>query len=119
MEESPSPEIAAVGLTEDEAMKDHELQIGRFPFEASGMAAILDETKGFVKIISEKRYNRILGVHIVGPSATQLIAEAALAINLECTPREIVDTIHSHPSLSEAFWESALAVSGESIHFPS
>ncbi len=115
-----SPEIAGVGLSEEEAVaQGYEVEIGRFPFSASGMAAILGETGGMVKIITEKKYSRILGVHIAGPSASNLIAEAALAIKMELTPQEIIETIHSHPSLSEAFWEAALDISGESIHFPS
>jgi len=114
-----SPELAGVGLTEEEAEKHYQIETGRFPFEASGMAAILGDTRGFVKIITEKKYDRILGVHIAGPSASHLISEAALAIKMELTPQEIIETIHSHPSLSEALWEASLDISGETIHFPS
>jgi len=115
-----SPEIASVGLSEEEAAaQGYQVEAGRFPFSASGMAAILGETGGMVKIVTEKKYRRILGVHIAGPSASNLIAEAALAIKMELTPQEIIETIHAHPSLSEAFWEAALNITGESIHFPS
>ncbi|MFC1900659.1 dihydrolipoyl dehydrogenase [Chloroflexota bacterium] len=114
-----SPEIAGVGLTEEEAANNYQIEVGRFPFAASGMATLLGETRGMVKIITEKQYNRILGVHIAGPLASNLIAEAALAIKMELTPGEIIETIHSHPSLSEAFWEAALDVTGETLHYPS
>lgn len=100
-----SPEIASVGLSEEEAVaRGYQVEIGRFPFSASGMAAILGETGGMVKIVTEKKYSRILGVHIAGPSASNLIAEAALAIKTELTPQEIIETIHAHPSLSETIW---------------
>jgi len=83
------------------------------------MAAILGEQRGLVKIISDQKYGQILGVHIIGPQATSLIPEAALAMKLEVTPQEIVATMHAHPTLSEALWEAALDVTGETIHFPS
>lgn len=115
-----SPEVASVGLTEEEAVaRGYEVRIGRFPFAASGMAAILGEQRGLVKIISDQKYGQILGVHIIGPQATSLIPEAALAMKLEVTPQEIVATMHAHPTLSEALWEAALDVTGETIHFPS
>ena len=112
------PEIASVGLTEDEARgQDYQIQIGRFPFAASGMATILAERKGTIKIISEAKYGQILGVHIIGVHATDLIPEAALAMKLDATPAEITSTIHSHPSLSEAMMEAALDVTGDTLHF--
>jgi dihydrolipoamide dehydrogenase len=115
-----SPEVASVGLTEEEALaQGYKLQIGRFPFIANGMAEILGEPGGLVKIITEQKYGQILGVHIIGPRATSLIPEAALAMKLEATPREIIATMHAHPTLSEALWECALDVSGETIHFMS
>ncbi len=114
------PEVASVGLTEEEAVaQGHQVRIGRFPFTASGMAMILGERRGLVKIIAEQEYGQILGVHIIGPRATSLIPEAALAMKLEATPEEIIGTMHAHPTLSEALWEAALDVSGESIHFHS
>ena len=114
------PEMASVGLTEEEAIaQGYEIRIGRFPFLGNSMATILGERRGLVKIITEQKYGQILGVHIIGPRATSLIPEAALAIKLEVTPKEIIATMHAHPTLSEAVWEAALDVTGETIHFPS
>jgi len=112
------PELGAVGITEDEARaKNLQIKIGKFPFVANGMATILGERRGLVKFIVDAQYNAILGVHIIGPHATELIAEATLAMKMDFTPQEIIATIHSHPSLSEAVREAALDVSGETIHF--
>jgi len=115
-----SPEVASCGLTEEEARaRGFELKIGRFPFIANGMAHILGECRGLVKIITERKYGQILGVHIIGPRATSLIQEVALAMKLEATSEDIARTLHPHPSLSEAIWESALDVRGETLHYPS
>lgn len=115
-----SPEVASVGLTEAEAIaQEHELRIGRFPFVANGMAHILGECRGLVKIITEQKYGQVLGVHIVGPRATSIIPEAALAMKMEATFQDIAATIHAHPTLSEALWEAALDVMGETIHYSS
>lgn len=112
------PELASVGITEEEAVKQgYQIKVGRFPFAASGMAAILGERRGLVKIITDQKYGQILGVHIVGPRATDLIAEATLAMKLDLTPQEVIATLHSHPSLSEAIREAALDISAETIHF--
>lgn len=114
------PEVASVGITEDEATKQgYQIRVGRFPFAANSMATILGERRGLVKIITDQKYGQILGVHIIGPKATELIAEATLAMKLEVTTEEIIATVHSHPSLSEAVREAALDVTGETIHFPS
>ena len=114
------PELASVGLSEEEATaQGYQIQVGRFPFSANGMAAILGERRGLVKIVTESKYGQILGVHIVGPRATELIAEATLATKLEASPQEIVATMHAHPTLSEALREAALDVTGEAIHFQS
>lgn len=114
------PEVASVGLTEEEAVaKGYQLRIGRFPFVANSMAKILGEQRGLVKIITDQDYGQILGVHIVGPRATSLIPEAALAMKLEATAEDIIATMHAHPTLSEAFWEAALDVTGAAIHFHS
>ena len=114
------PELAAVGLTEaDAASNGFKVKVGKFPFAANGMAAILGERRGLVKIVTEEKTGQILGVHIVGPRATDLIAEATLAMKLELTAKEIIATIHSHPSLCEAVREAALDISGEMIHFTS
>lgn len=112
------PELAAVGLTESDAVTNgFKVKVGKFPFAANGMATILGERRGLVKIVTDEPTGQILGVHIVGPRATDLIAEAALAMKLEITPQELIATIHSHPSLCEAVREAALDISGEMIHF--
>jgi dihydrolipoamide dehydrogenase len=112
------PEIAGVGITEDEATRQgHQLKIGRFPLAANANATILGQRTGMIKLISEARYGQILGVHIIGPQASGLIAEAALAMKLDATPEDISLTMHGHPTLAEALWEAARDVSGETIHF--
>jgi dihydrolipoamide dehydrogenase len=112
------PEVASVGLTEDEATKKgYEIRCGRFRFSANSMATILGETRGMVKIVTEQRSGQVLGVHIIGPGAVDLIAEAALAMQLGATAEDIKATMHAHPTLSEALWEAALDVDGEAIHF--
>ncbi|MDR1827301.1 MAG: dihydrolipoyl dehydrogenase [Methylobacteriaceae bacterium] len=113
------PEFAGVGLTEAKALEQGlDITIGRFPFAANGKALIEGETSGQVKIIAGKRYGEILGVHILGPGATDLIAEGALAIGCEATLDEIIATIHAHPTLSEAVREAALAAEGRALHLP-
>ncbi|NYB72760.1 dihydrolipoyl dehydrogenase [Sedimentibacter hydroxybenzoicus DSM 7310] len=112
-----NPELASVGLTEEEAKINYKsVKVGLFPFAASGKAKTIGETDGFVKIICDEKYNEILGVHIVGDHATELIAEACLAIKMECTAEELADTIHAHPTLSEAVMEASEAVTGFAIH---
>ncbi|MDP6576741.1 MAG: dihydrolipoyl dehydrogenase [Dehalococcoidales bacterium] len=114
------PELASVGLTSAEAVaQEYQIQVGRFPFAANSMATILGERRGLVKIVTELKYGQILGVHIIGPRATDLIAEATLAMKLEVTPHDIVTTLHSHPSLSEALHEATLDITGETRHYPS
>jgi dihydrolipoamide dehydrogenase len=88
-----------------------------FPFAANATATIVGERTGFIKVISETKYGQILGVHIIGPHAADLIQEAALAMRLEVTPQEVGSTIHTHPTLSEAMMEAALDVTGETLHF--
>lgn len=115
---STVPEISSVGMTEEEAIaRGYTIRIGRFPLAANGMATILGQRKGIVKIIVDEQYHQILGVHIVGPGATDLIAGAALAVRLEITPEDIGATLHAHPSISEAIWEAARDINGEAIHF--
>jgi dihydrolipoamide dehydrogenase len=112
-----SPEIGSIGLTEAKAReRGYDVAVGKFPFSASGKARILNETSGFVKIVGEKKYDEVLGVHIIGPRATELIAEAGAALRLEATSEELVRTIHAHPTLSEAIHEAAEAVEGQPIH---
>src|SRR5256712_3831259 len=111
------PEIASVGLTEAKAREQaYDVKIGKFPFLASGKARILGEEEGFVKGVSEKKYEEILGVHIVGPHATELIAEACVAMQLESTAEELGRTMHAHPTVSEAVMEAAENVHGLAIH---
>jgi dihydrolipoamide dehydrogenase len=111
------PEIGSVGLTEAQARaKGHDVLIGSFPFRALGRARMAGETDGFVKVVAEKKYDEVLGVHIIGPRATELIAEAVLALRLECTVEELTRTIHAHPTMSEAVGEAAHAAHGAAIH---
>lgn len=105
------PEISCVGMTEEEAVAaGYKVKIGRFPFAGNGMAAILGQRTGMVKVIKEERYGEVLGVHMIGPRTADLIAEAALAMKMEGTPGEIAKTFHVHPSLSEALWEAARGI---------
>ncbi len=112
------PQVGSVGLTEKQAReRGHEVKIGRFPFRAVGKAVATDHTDGLVKVVADARTGELLGVHLVGPDATELLAEAALGIALESTPRELGWLVHAHPTLAEAVKEAALAVEGEAIHF--
>ena len=113
-----SPEVASVGRSEEEARKQYDVQVGRFPFHGCGKALVLNETYGMVKIVSEKKYGEVLGVHIIGPHATDLIAEAVLGMTMEMTVDELAHAIHPHPTLSEAIMESALSLSGGAVHMP-
>jgi dihydrolipoamide dehydrogenase len=111
------PEIGSVGLTEQEAKdRGYDVNVGMFPFSAVGRAKIAAEIEGFVKIVAEKKYDEVLGVHIIGPRATELIAEATIALGLECTVEELTRTIHAHPTLAEAVGEAAHAVHGAAIN---
>ncbi|MGI5835415.1 MAG: dihydrolipoyl dehydrogenase [Chloroflexota bacterium] len=112
------PQVASVGWREAEARESgRNIKVGKFPFMASGMARVIGERDGFVKIIVDEESMEILGVHIFGPRATELIAEPALARLLEATPEEIALNVHPHPTLSEALMEAAEAVEGKAIHF--
>jgi dihydrolipoamide dehydrogenase len=111
------PEVASVGLTEAKARAEgYDVKVGKFPFSASGKARIIGEEEGFVKVVSEQKYDEILGVHIIGPHATELIAEACVAMQLESTAEELGRTMHAHPTVSEAVMEAAEGVHGMSIH---
>ena len=111
------PQVASVGLSEAAAKADgREVSVGRFPFTANGKAVALGETEGFLKVVADKRTGEILGVHIVGPEATELIHEFAVGRTLEATLEEIIHTIHAHPTLSEASLEATLAALGQAIH---
>ncbi len=112
-----SPEMASVGLLEEQAVeKGHEVNVGQFPFAASGRALSLLEPDGFVKIVADAKTDEVLGVHMVGPEVTELIAEAALAIEMGATSEDIARTIHAHPTLPEAMMEAAEAVHRMAIH---
>ncbi|NOT27334.1 MAG: dihydrolipoyl dehydrogenase [Acidobacteria bacterium] len=112
-----APEIGSVGLTEEEARsKGYDVRVGSFPFGVLGRARIAGETEGFVKIVADKRYDELLGVHMIGPRSTELVSEAVLALRLECTAEELQRTIHAHPTFAEAIGEAAHAVHGAAIH---
>jgi len=111
------PEVASVGLTEKKAKeRGYDVKVGKFPFTANSKARIIGEAGGLVKIVADKKYDEILGLHIVGPKATELIVEGCAALELEATSESIMKTIHAHPTLSEAIMEAAEDVHGHSIH---
>ncbi len=111
------PEIGSVGLTEAKAReRGFDVRVGTFKFGVLGRARIAGETEGFVKIVAEKKYDEVLGVHMIGPRSTELVAEATLALRLECTVEELIRTIHAHPTMSEAVGEAAHATHGAAIH---
>jgi dihydrolipoamide dehydrogenase len=111
------PQVASIGLSEARAKENgREVMVGKFPFTASGKAVALGETDGFVKVVADKASGEILGVHIVGPEATEIIHEFAVGRTLEATVEEIMHTIHAHPTLSEAALEATLAALGQAIH---
>ncbi|MEJ2368727.1 MAG: dihydrolipoyl dehydrogenase, partial [Acidobacteriota bacterium] len=111
------PEIASVGLTERQARESgYNVKVGKFPFAGNSKAAILGSQEGFVKIVSDERYGEILGVHMIGPRVTEMIAEAVAVMRLEGTVEDLEHTIHPHPTLTEAVPEAAHAVHGMAIH---
>jgi dihydrolipoamide dehydrogenase len=111
------PEIGSVGLTEKEAQaRGYEVRTGTFKFGILARARIAGEVEGFAKIVFDTKYDEILGVHLIGPRATELVAEATLALRLECTVEELIRTIHAHPTMSEAIGEAAHAAHGGAIH---
>ena len=111
------PEVASVGLTEEQAReKGYDVEVGTFPWTANGRALTAGDTEGFVKVIRDKKYSELLGAHIVGPHATELIAEFVVGRHLESTAEEIDRAMHPHPTLSEAIGEAALASLGHALH---
>jgi dihydrolipoamide dehydrogenase len=111
------PEVASVGLTEAKAKEaGYDVKVGKFPMSASGKARILGETDGFVKIVSETKYDEVLGVHIIGPHATELLAEACVGMSLETTAEELGRVMHAHPTVSETVMEAAEGVHDLAIH---
>ncbi|MGE5496432.1 MAG: dihydrolipoyl dehydrogenase, partial [Syntrophothermus sp.] len=111
------PQVASVGLTEQKALEQgYELKVGKFPYTASGKAFAVGERQGFVKVIFDAKYGELLGAHILGTEATELIAEFTLAKSMEATFESIVKTVHAHPTLSESNMEAAANAYGEAIH---
>ena len=111
------PQVASIGLTEEKAKEaGYELKIGKFPFMASGKAFAAGDRDGFVKIIFDEKYGELLGAHIIGAEATELIAELGIAKTMEATFESIVKTVHAHPTLAESVMEAAANAYGESIH---
>jgi dihydrolipoamide dehydrogenase len=111
------PEIGSVGLSEKEAQaRGYDVRVGTFKFGVLARARIAAETEGFVKIVADRKYDEILGVHMIGPRSTELVAEATVALRLECTVEELIRTIHAHPTMSEAVGEAAHATHGAAIH---
>jgi dihydrolipoamide dehydrogenase len=111
------PEIATVGLTEADAKKQgYEPLVGKFPFTALGRAVAVGETEGFVKVVADKESEQILGIHMVGADVTDLISEAALAIEMGATLDDLALTVHPHPTLPEALMEATEAVKGKAIN---
>jgi dihydrolipoyl dehydrogenase len=111
------PEIGSVGLTEREAQaRGYDVSVGTFPFGVLARAKIAGETEGFVKIVAEKKNDEVLGIHMIGPRATELVAEATVTLRLESTVEELIRTIHAHPTMAEAVGEAAHAVHGAAIH---
>ena len=111
------PQVASVGMTEKKAKEEgREIKIGKFPFMASGKAFAAGERDGFVKLIFDAKYGELLGAHIIGPEATELISEITLAKSMEATYETIVKTVHAHPTLAESIMEAAANAYGKSIH---
>lgn len=111
------PEVASIGLTEEQAREQgYDIEVGKFPWAANGRARTAGDTEGFVKVIRDKRYSEILGAHIVGPQASELIAEFVVGRHLETTAEEMEKAMHPHPTLSEAIAEAALASLGRPLH---
>ena len=112
------PEVGMAGLTEEEAKEKYDINVGKFAFIGNGRALASGDTTGFVKVIADKKYGEILGVHIVGQSAAEIINEASSLMAMEITVDEVIKTIHGHPTFSEALFEACADVLGEAIHLP-
>jgi len=111
------PQIGSVGLTEAAAKQaGYDVKVGKFPFTANSKASIIHNHDGFIKVVSEAKYGELLGVHIIGPQATELIAECVVALELEATIDELMFTIHAHPTLSEGMLDAFSSVYGEAIN---
>ncbi|MDR1133442.1 MAG: dihydrolipoyl dehydrogenase [Synergistaceae bacterium] len=112
------PEASSVGLAEEEARARYDISVGKFPMAANGRTLASGEREGFVKVIIEKKYGEILGVHMVGESAAEMISEAAALMDMEITAHEAADIIHPHPTFSEAFMEACADALGRCVHLP-
>ena len=112
------PEVAMIGLTEEQAKEKYDINVGKFAFVGNGRALASGDTTGFIKVIADKKYGEILGVHIVGQSAAEIINEAASLMEMEITVDEVLKTIYGYPTFSEAFYEACADVLGEAIHLP-
>jgi dihydrolipoamide dehydrogenase len=111
------PQVASMGYTEAKAREaGREIRIGKFPFSASGRAMAAGETDGFVKLIFDAKYGELLGVHMIGENVTELLSELVLARKLEATEDEIIESMHPHPTMSEAVMEAAGVADGRAIH---
>ncbi|HDZ58723.1 MAG TPA: dihydrolipoyl dehydrogenase, partial [Ignavibacteriales bacterium] len=111
------PQVASVGFTERKAREaGYDVKIGKFPYMASGKAFAVGEREGFVKLIFDAKYNELLGAHIIGAEATELIAEVVMARELEATAESIMKTVHAHPTLAETIMEASAQALGEAIH---
>ena len=113
-----TPEMASVGLTEQMSVQNHEIKIGKFPFRFSSRAILANEIEGFLKVIADANSREILGIHIIGPNAAELIAAASVLINVKATVEDLAEAVQVHPTLGEAFTEAALDVDGMGIHIP-
>jgi dihydrolipoamide dehydrogenase len=112
------PEVGSLGMSEAEAAEDHDIAVGNFPLAANGRALASGVPEGFVKVIADKKYGEILGIHIVGHSASEIINEAAAMMAMEITVHELSEIIHGHPTVSEALMEAAADCLGKCIHLP-
>ena len=111
------PQIASVGLTEAKAKEaGHQVKVGKFPFTANSKASIINHHEGFIKVVSDAKYGEILGVHIIGPLATEIIAEAVTALEMEATVEDLMFTIHAHPTVAEGLLDAFGAVEGKAIN---
>lgn len=113
-----SPEVAMVGLTEEQAREKYDVRVGKFSFAANGRAMASGDNIGFVKVIADNKYGEVLGVHIIGPSAAEIITQASLIMEMEITVDEVIKTIYGHPTYSEALFEAFADVLGEAVHIP-
>jgi dihydrolipoamide dehydrogenase len=111
------PQVASVGLSEAKAVEaGYKVKVGKFPFSAVSKARIDDATEGFIKVVADQLYGEILGVHMIGSSVTEMVAEAVAVMQLEATVEDVIHTIHAHPTLAEGIHEAMEAVYGAAIH---